>query len=85
MHFYNSKLKFVNTLLFCSFPEADFPAFFYCFTFTCARAYQSRRKFYESILEFREIRYCFVSAKFKYFAKQIIYLEFPDHPLQNDV
>ena len=35
---------------------------------------------------FREIRKCFrKTAKFKYFAKQIIYLEFPDHVLQNDI
>ena len=24
-------------------------------------------------------------AKFEFFAKQIIYLESPDHPLQNDI
>ena len=35
---------------------------------------------------FREIRKCFrKTAKFEFFAKQIIYLEFPDHPLQNDI
>ena len=35
---------------------------------------------------FREIRKCFrKTAKFKYFAKQIIYLESPDHVLQNDI
>ena len=35
---------------------------------------------------FREIRKCFrKSAKFEFFAKQIIYLESPDHPLQNDI
>ena len=35
---------------------------------------------------FREIRKCFrKTAKFEYFAKQIIYLESPDHVLQNDV
>ena len=35
---------------------------------------------------FREIRKCFrKTAKFEFFAKQIIYLESPDHPLQNDV
>ena len=34
---------------------------------------------------FREIRKCFrKTAKFEFFAKQIIYLESPDHPLQND-
>ena len=35
---------------------------------------------------FREIRKCFrKTAKFEFFAKQIIYLESPDHPLQNDM
>ena len=35
---------------------------------------------------FREIRKCFrKTAKFKFFAKQIIYLESPNHPLQNDI
>ena len=29
--------------------------------------------------------FCFIFAKFKYFAKQIIYLESPDHVLQNDI
>ena len=34
----------------------------------------------------REIRKCFrKTAKFEFFAKQIIYLESPDHPLQNDI
>ena len=34
---------------------------------------------------FREIRKCFrKTAKFKFFAKQIIYLESLDHSLQND-
>ena len=34
---------------------------------------------------FREIRKCFrKTPKFEFFAKQIIYLESPDHPLQND-
>ena len=34
---------------------------------------------------FREIRKCFrKTAKFEFFAKQIIYLEFPDDPLQTD-
>ena len=36
--------------------------------------------------EFREILKCFrKTAKVEFFAKQIIYLESPDHPLQNDV
>ena len=35
---------------------------------------------------FREIRKCFrKTSKFEFFAKQIIYLESPDHPLQNDI
>ena len=35
---------------------------------------------------FREIRKCFrKTAKFEFFAKQIIYLGSPDHPLKNDV
>ena len=35
---------------------------------------------------FHEIRKCFrKTAKFEFFAKQIIYLESPDHPLQNDI
>ena len=35
---------------------------------------------------FLEIRKCFrKTAKFEFFAKQIIYLESPDHPLQNDI
>ena len=34
----------------------------------------------------REIRKCFrKTAKFEFFAKQIIYLESPDHLLQNDI
>ena len=42
-------------------------------------------RFYESILEFREIRYRFIFVKFKYFAEQIIYVESPDYALQNDI
>ena len=35
---------------------------------------------------FREIlKYFRKNAKFEFFAKQIIYLESPDHPLQNDI
>ena len=35
---------------------------------------------------FREIRKCFrKTAKFEFFAKQIIYLESTDHPLQHDI
>ena len=42
-------------------------------------------RFYESIYEFREILIAFIFAKFKHFGKQIIYLESPDHVLQNDI
>ena len=39
----------------------------------------------ESNNVFREIRKCLrKTAKFGFFGKQIIYLESPDHPLQND-
>ena len=35
---------------------------------------------------FREILKCFrKTTKFEFFTKQIIYLESPDHPLQNDI
>ena len=35
---------------------------------------------------FREIRKCLrKTAKFEFFAKQIIYLESPDHVLQSDI
>ena len=35
---------------------------------------------------FREILKCFrKTAKLEFFAKQIIYLASPDHPLQNDI
>ena len=35
---------------------------------------------------FRKIPKCFrKTTKFEFFAKQIIYLESPDHPLQNDI
>ena len=35
---------------------------------------------------FREILKCFrKTVKFEFFAKQIIYLESPDRPLQNDI
>ena len=35
---------------------------------------------------FLEILKCFrKTAKFEFFAKQIIYLASPDHPLQNDI
>ena len=35
---------------------------------------------------FREILQCFrKTAKFEFFAKKTIYLESPDHPLQNDI
>ena len=35
---------------------------------------------------FRKILKCFrKTTKFEFFTKQIIYLEAPDHPLQNDI
>ena len=35
---------------------------------------------------FREILKCFrKTAKFEFFAKQVIYLKSPDYPLQNDI
>ena len=35
---------------------------------------------------FREIHKCFrKTAKFEFFTKQIIYLESPDHPFQNNI
>ena len=41
---------------------------------------------FREIFKFREIRKCFrKTAKFEFFAKQIIYLESPDHSLQNDI
>ena len=40
----------------------------------------------KAIMYFEKIRKCFrKTAKFEFFEKQIIYLESPDHVLQNDI
>ena len=43
------------------------------------------RGFTKASKNFAKYIIAFIFAKFKYFAKQIIYLESPDHPLQNDI
>ena len=43
------------------------------------------RGFTKAFTNFAKYIIAFIFAKFKYFAKQIIYLESPDHVLQNDV
>ena len=43
------------------------------------------RGFTKAFKNFAKYIISFIFAKFKYFAKQIIYLESPDHPLQNDI
>ena len=43
------------------------------------------RGFTKAFKNFAKYIIAFIFAKFKYFAKQIIYLEFPDHQLQNDI
>ena len=43
------------------------------------------RGFTKAFKNFAKYIIAFIFAKFKYFAKQIIYLESPDHPLQSDV
>ena len=43
------------------------------------------RGFTKAFTNFAEYIIAFIFAKFKYFAKQIIYLESPDHLLQNDI
>ena len=47
--------------------------------------YGSTRGFTKAFTNFAKYVIAFIFAKFKYFAKQIIYLESPDHVLQNDV
>ena len=42
-------------------------------------------RFTKAFKNFAKYIIAFILAKFKYFAKQIIYLESPDHPLQNDI
>ena len=41
--------------------------------------------FTKAFKNFAKYIIAFIFAKFKYFAKQIIYLESPDHPFQNDI
>ena len=43
------------------------------------------RGFTKAFTNFAKYVIAFIFAKFKYFEKQIIYLESPDHVLQNDV
>ena len=43
------------------------------------------RGFTKAFWNFAKYIIAFIFAKFKYFAKQIIYLESPDHVLQNDI
>ena len=43
------------------------------------------RDFTKAFKNFAKYIIAFIFAKFKYFAKQIIYLESPVHPLQNDI
>ena len=43
------------------------------------------RGFTKAFKNFAKYIITFIFAKFKYFAKQIIYLESPDHQLQNDI
>ena len=42
------------------------------------------RGFTKAFKNFSKYIIGFIFTKFKYFAKQILYLEYPDHPLQND-
>ena len=41
--------------------------------------------FTKAFKNFAKYIIAFIFAKFKYFAKQVMYLESPDHPLQNDI
>ena len=43
------------------------------------------RGFTKAFTNFAKYIIAFIFAKFKYFAKQIIYLESPGHVLQNDI
>ena len=47
--------------------------------------YNLFRGFTKAFKNFAKYIIAFIFAKFKYFAKQIIYLESPDHPLQNGI
>ena len=43
------------------------------------------RDFIKAFKNFAKYIIAFIFAKFKYLAKQVIYLESPDHALQNDI
>ena len=43
------------------------------------------RGFTKAFMNFAKYIITFIFSKFKYFAKQIIYLESPDHVLQDDI
>ena len=43
------------------------------------------RGFRKAFKNFAKYIIAFIFAKFRFFAKQITYLESPDHPLQNDI
>ena len=43
------------------------------------------RGFTKAFLNFTKFIIVYIFAKFKYFSKQIIYLDSPDHALQNDI
>ena len=47
VHFHDSKLKFVKTLLFHSVHENEAPTAFYCFAFICGRAYPKQGSLYK--------------------------------------
>ena len=42
-------------------------------------------RFSEHFKKFRKICFAHISAKFKYFGKQYIFTECPDHVLENDI
>ena len=60
--------------------EADNYKYIICF----AKKFKFRG-FTKAFKNFAKYIIALIFAKFKYFAKQIIYLESPDHPLQNDI
>ena len=43
------------------------------------------RGFTKAFKNLAKSHYWFIFAKFKYFAKQIVYLESPDYPFENDI
>ena len=48
-------------------------------------SYRVKSHITKAFTNFAKYIIAFIFAKFKYFAKQIIYLESPDHVLQNDI